>query len=203
MHIDWDASAFIKWWLDTVLLYLSPLSQPQEEDKGEDDKSTQVRVETDISGLSKAKKMQLLKRESPEFLPLMEDMKSELWGTSQFLSGLPFLFIWILKSCFVIWTKKTLENIVVLPCFFQQTIYNYLSFFLSGKCNEIQTFLRPLMKGIQTGQVPNGPARQYIVTKYRLLLKWVICLLAFSSHLFPLFLLVFPSSSSSFPSLFA
>lgn len=90
---------------------------PQEEDKGEDDKSTQVRVETDISGLSKAKKMQLLKRESPEFLPLMEDMKS--------------------------------------------------------KCNEIQTFLRPLMKGIQTGQVPNGPARQYIVTKYRLLLNYL------------------------------
>ncbi|XP_063593536.1 something about silencing protein 10-like [Penaeus indicus] len=90
---------------------------PQEEDKGEDDKSTQVRVETDISGLSKAKKMQLLKRESPEFLPLIEDMKS--------------------------------------------------------KCNEIQTFLRPLMKGIQSGQVPDGPAQQYIVTKYRLLLNYL------------------------------
>ncbi|XP_047472106.1 something about silencing protein 10-like [Penaeus chinensis] len=90
---------------------------PQEEDKGEDDKSTQVRVETDISGLSKAKKMQLLKRESPEFLPLIEDMKS--------------------------------------------------------KCNEIQTFLRPLMKAIQSGQVPDGPAQQYIVTKYQLLLNYL------------------------------
>ncbi|XP_042885518.1 something about silencing protein 10-like [Penaeus japonicus] len=89
----------------------------QEEDQGENDKSTQVRVETDISGLSKAKKMQLLKRESPEFLPLIEDMKS--------------------------------------------------------KCNEIQTFLRPLMKGIQTGHVPDGPAKQYIITKYRLLLNYI------------------------------
>lgn len=69
-------------------------SPPQEEDKGEDDKSTQVRVETDISGLSKAKKMQLLKRESPEFLPLVEDMKSKSGGSPfQILRGLLFCFI--------------------------------------------------------------------------------------------------------------
>lgn len=34
-------------------------------------------LELDLSRLSKSKKLQLLKRESPEFLPLVEDLKSE------------------------------------------------------------------------------------------------------------------------------
>lgn len=50
----------------------------QTEDKGQNkDDFEEDLVETDLSALSRSRKLQLLKRESPEFLPLIEDLKSK------------------------------------------------------------------------------------------------------------------------------
>lgn len=52
---------------------------PQDEDDAteKNNKSMPSAVEMDLSGLSRSKKLQILKRESPEFLPLLEDIKEK------------------------------------------------------------------------------------------------------------------------------
>ncbi|CAL4082154.1 unnamed protein product [Meganyctiphanes norvegica] len=51
---------------------------PQDDDATEKKKKIiPSSVEMDLSGLSRSKKLQLLKRESPEFLPLIEDIKDK------------------------------------------------------------------------------------------------------------------------------
>ena len=40
-----------------------------------------------------------------------------------------------------------------------------------GKCEELRCILNPLMKMAKAGKVPEGPVKQYIMTKYRLVLK--------------------------------
>ncbi|MPC22862.1 something about silencing protein 10-like [Portunus trituberculatus] len=57
------------------------------QDKDDKGKKTPVEssVTVDLSGLSRTKKLQLLKRESPEFLPLLEDLKEKLKELQTFL----------------------------------------------------------------------------------------------------------------------
>ncbi|XP_068226082.1 LOW QUALITY PROTEIN: something about silencing protein 10-like [Palaemon carinicauda] len=89
----------------------------QADDKSEKKSSTEDLVEADVSSLSRARKLQLLKRESPEFLPLVEDLKN--------------------------------------------------------KCEELKCILKPLMEKVGKGQIPDGPVKQYVITKYRLVLNYV------------------------------
>ncbi|XP_064084332.1 something about silencing protein 10-like [Macrobrachium nipponense] len=89
----------------------------QADDKDEKKEPISDLVEADVSSLSRSRKLQLLKRESPEFLPLIEDLKS--------------------------------------------------------KCEELKCILGPLMEKVGTGKIPDGPVKQYVTTKYRLVLNYV------------------------------
>uniref|UniRef100_A0A0P4VR84 Sas10 C-terminal domain-containing protein n=1 Tax=Scylla olivacea TaxID=85551 RepID=A0A0P4VR84_SCYOL len=58
---------------------------PQEKDDKGKKTPVESSVTVDLSGLSRTKKLQLLKRESPEFLPLLEDLKEKLKELQTFL----------------------------------------------------------------------------------------------------------------------
>lgn len=90
--------------------------QADDEDEKKEPVSEDL-VEADVSSLSRSRKLQLLKRESPEFLPLIEDLKS--------------------------------------------------------KCEELKCILSPLMEKVGAGKIPDGPVKQYVTTKYRLVLNYV------------------------------
>lgn len=94
---------------------------PQEEDSGKlDEGTTDSVVEMDLSRLSQAKRLELLQRESPEFIPLIADLQE--------------------------------------------------------KCEDLRSFLAPLMEGVRMGQVTSRPICQYITTKYRLVINYVCVL---------------------------
>lgn len=61
---------------------------PQEMDDKEEKAPIESSVSVDLSGLSRTKKLQLLKRESPEFLPLLEDFKEKMKELRTFLGPL-------------------------------------------------------------------------------------------------------------------
>ncbi|KAG0719280.1 Something about silencing protein 10 [Chionoecetes opilio] len=61
---------------------------PQEKDGKVKKAPLDSSVKVDLSGLSRTKKLQLLKRESPEFLPLVEDLKEKLEELRTFLCPL-------------------------------------------------------------------------------------------------------------------
>lgn len=58
---------------------------PQEKDDKGKKASVESSVTVDLSRLTRTKKLQLLKRESPEFLPLLEDLKEKLKELQTFL----------------------------------------------------------------------------------------------------------------------
>ncbi|KAG7166229.1 something about silencing protein 10-like [Homarus americanus] len=94
---------------------------PQEEVSGvPEDEASKSMVEVDLSRLSRAKKLQLLRRESPELIPLLDDLKE--------------------------------------------------------KCEELNSFLVPLVEGVETGKISSLSVCQYITTRYRLLLNYVCVL---------------------------
>lgn len=62
--------------------------------------------------------------------------------------------------------------------------HNILVFMVSlvsaDKWKELRTFLAPLMEGVEGGHITSAALCQYLITKYRLVLKWVHnCLLSF------------------------
>merc|ERR1739838_521472 len=105
---------------------------PQDDDDATEKKKKIISssVEMDLSGLSRSKKLQLLKRESPEFLPLLEDIRDK----SEELRKVYCPLMAAIKDSLI--TDQTLKQYIITK---YRILYNYvtvLSVYMMTRCEQ-------------------------------------------------------------------